>query len=85
MRDDPENPDGLLAAHNILTQISDALCIPVGAFLGRGVDPAVEEQLRIKQEAQVLTLVDAYLRDVDREARRRFVEAVRTLAEAKAR
>ena len=85
MREDPENLDDPSRVGNTLARISDALGIPVAAFRGRGCDPDVREQLQRRWEAQVLALVKAYLQDADCEARRRFAEAVQTMAEAKAR
>lgn len=85
MRDDPENSDGVETVRDTLARISDVLGIPVAAFRDSDANPEICESFRRMREAQMLALVRAYLRDVDREARQRFVEAVQALAETEAR
>lgn len=84
MRDDPENLDGVEKVRDTLARISDVLGIPLAAFYDGDTNPDRCESFRRMREAQMLALVRAYLRDVDREARQRFVEAVQALAEAEA-
>jgi len=76
-RDDETDVRGMLA------RISDALGVPVAAFFGSNVN--VAEHLRRQQEEQVLGVVRAYLRGIDREAARRFVTAVQALVETDVR
>jgi ABC-type phosphate/phosphonate transport system substrate-binding protein len=67
----------------VLGRISDALGVPVAAFFGSNAD--MSESLRHQREEQVLGIVRAYLRQVDREAARRFVTAVQALVETDVR
>ncbi len=85
MCDDPDSPDGIQVTRDRLARISDALGIPVMVFLGGEAASDAREELRRRQEMQVLTLVQAYLRAVDRDAGRRFAESVQAMMEAEAR
>ena len=79
MPDAFEECDDERQSQGALARISDVVGVPAAAFFGS--DANMSEHLQRKQEEQVLGMVWAYLREVDREAARRFVIAVEALVE----
>ena len=85
MSDDPEQATEATRMRRTIARIADALGSPVSTFYDSDPDRDAIDGLAPVNEAAVLTFVRAYLRGADTEARRRFVAAVRTMADEEPR